>query len=320
MSSSTLDFRVLRTTVSLEQVLVARGVAGRLRQEGDRLVGPCPVHHGDNPGAFVADLRQNLWHCFTQCDGGGDVVELVRRLDGVGYRDAARALARLVGAVGAEVRAEAPRSPDAPPGTRPTAPFRPFIRRLDLDSDVPWLRAKGIRPETARRFEAGCWRGTGWLTGCIGVRLHDPEGRPLGYAGRRLDPSDAARQGKWKLPPGLPRRTLLYNIHRLGTWRDTGVVVVECPWGVMRLAQLGVPAVALLGTALSDGQHRLLAGARGVLLLLDGDEAGRRATDNLARRLSPEVAVASVHLPEGADPDDLIDAELASSIEPFFPF
>ncbi len=33
-----------------------------------------------------------------------------------------------------------------------------------------------------------------------------------------------------------------------------GLAVVECPWGVMRMAKIGIPAVALLGTHLSRSQ------------------------------------------------------------------
>jgi len=308
MPASALDFARLKQRVCLHQVLLAKGLTGALRPRGSRLIGPCPVHGGDNPRAFVADLGRNLWHCFTRCQGGGDVVELVRRLDHLSYRETARYLARL---------AQEPVAVDGPRAAAGPGPFRPFIRQLALDSATPWLARKGIAPATAAGFEAGAYHGRGFLDACIGVRLHDPAGQPLGYAGRRLDKHAIARYGKWKLPRGLPKRHLLYGVHHAAAGRHHGLVVVECPWGVMRLAQLGVPAVALLGTQLSPAQHQLLQQFPRVVLMLDGDPAGRDATVRLFQRLGQSVHTQWVYLPAGHDPDDLDDSALAALVPSF---
>lgn len=286
-----LDFGLLKQRVSIEQVLASRGLLDALTARGHRLVGPCPVHGGDNPAAFVVDRRRNLWRCFTGCDGGGDVVELVRRLDGCGYAEVARRLAGLAGAAPPPQRRRAPTPP----------PFRPYRRRLYLDPHHPLLRSRQIRPETAARYEVGAWYGRGMLTGCIGVRLHDPDGQPLGYAGRRLQPDDL---GKWVFPPRLPKNQLLYGLHRARQARR--LVLVEGPWEVLRLAQLGIAAAALLGTHLSARQARLLRDRSQITVLLDGDPAGRRAAHQVARQLD----ATPVLLEGGRDPADLGDREL----------
>jgi len=149
------------------------------------------------------------------------------------------------------------------------------------------------------------------LAGCVAVRLFDPKGKPLGYAGRRLDPERARTDGKWRLPYGLPRNTLLYGYHQARQLLHRGVVLVECPWGVLRLTQLGIPAVALLGTHLSARQHQLLKRLPRVVVLMDGDKAGKTAARDIHRRLPGTAAV--MNLPEGLDPDDLNDHELAKS-------
>jgi len=87
-------------------------------------------------------------------------------------------------------------------------------------------------------------------------------------------------------------------------------MVVECPWGVLRLAQLGIPAVALLGTQLSQAQQGLLSERGVVVLMLDGDEAGRRASAKLKAILSPHTKVRRLLLANGCDPDDLSDDQL----------
>jgi DNA primase len=303
MIPSHLEFRLLKRAVSIEQVLADQGLLDRLRRRGAYWVGPCPLHAGDNPNAFVVHRERNLWRCFTVCRAGGDVVELARHLHNGSYRHAARYLARLAGSRATGGAGGALIATPAVP------PFRPFTRSLPLDPHAAFLTAKGILPQTALRFEVGAFHGRGMLAGSIAVRLHDPDGQPLGYAGRRLGD---LQQGKWVLPPGLPRRRILYGYHRLAPDRRRwGLVVVECPWGVLRLAQLGFPAVALLGTQLCEPQLALLAAAPRVILLLDGDPAGRHAALDIRERL-PRATI--VDLPDGRDPDDLCNQELADRL------
>jgi DNA primase len=301
-----LDFRFLKSRVTIERVLASRGLLAAMRQHGDNLIGPCPIHHGDSTTAFVVSLSKDLWHCFTRCRGGGDVVDLVRRLDASDYRSTAVYLASLAGTAPATARAATDR-----------ISFRPFTARLQLDPAATFLAEKGIRQDTARTFDAGFYRGSGFLEGCVAVRLHDPEGQPLGYAGRALEP-DRAQLGKWRLPARLPKRSILFNFHRIRDRFENALVIAEDPWSVMRLAQIGAPAVALLGTALSPEQAALLASGRRILIMLDGDDAGRLASRDLRSRFArAEVAVAE--LPEGHDPDQLSDHELRACCNLFLP-
>lgn len=311
MLPASLNFAYLKRVVSIESLLVARGLSTQFKKQGDQLFGPCPVHGGDNPRAFVVSLSKNLWHCFTQCDTGGDVVDLVRRLDGKTYRQTANYLASLAYVL---------------PGPSITShelsskkPFQPFIKRLSLDSFTPWLKQKGITPKTASRFEAGLYHGSGFLSGCIGIRLHDLRGSPIGYAGRHLNLKQLKQHGKWKFPPGLPKKELLYNFHRVRPHLHKGLVVVECPWGVMRLAQLNAPAVALLGIHLSHIQYDLLCRASRVVLMLDGDNAGRQATVRIRKTLEAGTQVRQVNLPTDTDPDDLDDDALGRIVKLLIP-
>lgn len=197
------------------------------------------------------------------------------------------------------------------PSTRSSAIFRPFRPTLSLDPVHPFFDCTRLRADTLRRFEAGAWRGGGFLAGMVAVRLHDPRGDPLGYAGRRLDPADVQRSGKWKWPPGFPKGGCLYNWHRAEGHLDRGLIVVEGFWSVMKLAQEGWPAaVALGGVHVSSVQKSLLARARHLWLFLDGDDVGQTATDRLVRTvLHPRLT--SVRCPAGLDPADLPGEALA---------
>lgn len=291
MNGEWVSFSEIKNRVAIEAVLAARGLVVRMHRRGNRLSGPCPIHGGDNRGAFVVDRARNVWYCFSGCGRGGDVIELVRLLDNVSHREAALRLAKMTPSLASEPLL--------------ARPFRPFERALNLDPHTPWLAAKGILPVTARAYEAGLWRGSGMLAGCVAVRLHTPTGAPLGYAGRRLGPHGS----KWVFPRALPKSSVLYGFHRADPVAP--LVVVECPWGVMRLAQIGTPAVALLGTALSAAHVELLSRRPQITLLFDGDAAGRRAAVEAASRIRGP-AIRCVDLPDGLDPDDLPDAELQS--------
>jgi DNA primase len=301
----TTDFAYLKSVISLEQVLAAKNLLDGFRSRQDSLVGPCPLHHGDNPHAFVISRHKNLWHCFTRCARGGDLIDFVRLHDGLSYRDTALWLAALAG--------HAPTPVPAPHGN-----FVPFTRRLRLEHELPFLAEKGIKPATARRFETGRYPGQGFLKGCVAVRLHDPRGQPVGYAGRRLNPDQARRYGKWKLPPRFPKRSILFNFHRVRGDLAQGIVIVEDPWSVMRLAQLDIPAVALLGTSLSDTQHTLLEPVPRLALMLDGDTAGAAATQTLRARF-PHTQTRAARLPDGLDPDQLDDLKLSTLVATILP-
>jgi len=305
-----LSFTKLKQSVSIATVLRQKGLLNNFTIRGDQLYGPCPVHGGDNPTAFVVSITKNLWRCFTQCDAGGDVIELVRRLDGKDYRQVALYLTELMG------------KPfpfqDRIPGGSATQTFKPYTVSLPLDHATPWLKRKGIRPETARHFEAGAYYGRGFLAGSIGVRMHDLKARPIGYAARQLDPTMAKRYGKWKFPPKLPKGNILYNFHRIDSRIKKGVVVVECPWAVMRLTQINVPALALLGIHLSPTQRQILSEIRKIIIMLDADEAGKQAAIRISNMLALHSHVSTIQLPDGLDPDDLSDQSLITLTNPFF--
>ena len=305
-----LNFADLKRRVSIMTVLNAKGIMTPFKKRGDQLCGPCPVHGGDNPNAFVISISKNIWHCFTRCNTGGDVIKLVRRLYGKDYRQTAAFLSSLAGTTAT--------SRTVCSAQYRKKPFTPFTARLPLDASTPWLLKKQIKPATAKRFEVGAYHAKGFLCGCIAVRLHDLLGHPIGYAARQLNPIVAKQYGKWKFPPRLPKNEILYNFHRIRPANPKAVVVVECPWAVMRLDQLNIPAVALLGIHLSSVQFDILKKLSRVVLMLDGDAAGRSATARIRKTLDPYTKVQCIPLPSDFDPDDLSDKELLSATDHFF--
>jgi DNA primase len=69
--------------------------------------------------------------------------------------------------------------------------------------------------------------------------------------------------------------------------------------------------VALMGCSMSEEQERLLvAHAEMVLLMLDGDEAGQKGTNEILLRLGRRVWTKTVCIPDGKQPDQLSIEEL----------
>ncbi len=142
--------------------------------------------------------------------------------------------------------------------------------------------------------------------------IRDTRGRTIGFGGRVLDDSlpkylntsDTELFHKGEVLFGLDKA-------RGQISRENTALVVEGYMDLLSLWQAGVGnVVAPLGTALTQGQARLLARyAKEVFLLYDADRAGLKATfrggDEL---LAAGVAVRVATLPGGQDPDDYIRA------------
>ena len=311
--NSSYDFKYLKSLVPIDRVLSAYGLLQKLTHRHHQLCGPCPLHGGDNPTAFRVNLDRNIWNCFTAC-GGGDTVELVRKIENCSYAEAAQILKNLSNV--------SPLRTGAKPSCPKTNTFRPFRRQISLNPQTAFLQdKKRISIDTARRFESGIADRSAFLKGTVAVRLHDLHGQPIGYCGRRLDPNEIAAWGKWRFPRHLPKNRILYNAHRAIAYRKYGVILVECPWSAMRLSQAGWPnVVSLLGTSLSSVQSDWLLQAPSVLVMLDGDDTGKKATASVVEKLKGKTKTFIHHLPKGLDPDDLSDGDLKTIVSRYYTF
>src|SRR4029077_9783753 len=114
---------------------------------------------------------------------------------------------------------------------------------------------------------------------------------------------------KYKFPAGFHKAQVLFNLHRVLTdqqRRVRPVVVVEGFVDCLNVDKAGFPAVALMGSSLSAAQERLLvANFNHVVLMLDGDEAGKKAAAETSSRITKIVFVRIVEIGEGRQPDQL---------------
>ena len=140
------------------------------------------------------------------------------------------------------------------------------------------------------------------MAGRVVVPIHDEIGDLVAYAGRAIDGTDP----KYKLPPGFHKSLVLYNLHRATEFGNMAVLV-EGFFDCLRLTQVGVSSpVALMGCSMSAHQEDALCRLfQKVVIMLDGDEAGRGAAAEIAARLQKRMWVRVVTIPENRQPDEL---------------
>lgn len=307
-----VDFRAVKQAVSLERVLRHYQVPD-LRQRHDQLVGRCPIHRGQRDDSFRASLSKNVFHCFA-CQASGNVLDFVAAMERCSLRAAAFRLQRWF-----SVSPMALSPPLQKVGkeelVRKKEGFNPPLRFAlrGVDPAHPYLAQRGIDRATAVEFGIGFYAGPGLLRGRIVIPIRNRCGEIVAYAGRALN----GTLPKYKVPTGFQKALELFNLHRAaGTGSET-VVLVEGYFDCMQVHQAGFPwVVALMGSSLSLAQEKaLLQHFERVILLLDGDAAGRAASQTIAIRLSGKCFVVVASVPDGAQPDQMSSSAIRGLLE-----
>ncbi len=311
-----VNFGVLKQSMSIEQVLASYRV--QLKHAGHhQLRGPCPLPtHGSERSrqSFSVDIVKNVWACHShsccvarQGRVGGNILDLVALLEGCTIRDAAlglqdRGFGWRAGIGAFEHQLASKGSSASRPDRLPQLTFSLQLRCH------PYLDQRGIQPSTAAWFGIGHYAGSGFLRHRIVFPIHDSEGHLVAYAGRSIDGSEP----RYLFPPGFRKSQVVFNLHRTARESTGYVVVVEGFFDCLRVHQAGFHnVVALMGVSLSKSKEILLLERfQHLVLMLDADESGRQATQQLAARLWGKVSLFIVGLPNGRQPDQLSSEEI----------
>jgi DNA primase len=177
-----------------------------------------------------------------------------------------------------------------------------------VDACHPYLAKRGLTYETAAYFGVGFFSGKGSMSGRVVIPIHDTQGELVAYAGRAI----GGAQPRYKLPANFQKSHVVFNLHRAQASKNPSVVVVEGFFDCLKVHQAGFNSVvALMGSSLSDTQAKLLeANFDRVVLMLDGDEAGRAACREIAPRLATRLWVRITAVPPARQPDQLSSCEI----------
>jgi len=315
MSSQWVDFAAIKGSVDIAQVLDHYRVRlKRVRKDYLRGLCPLPTHgSAQSRESFGVDTGRNVWACHSAscCQArrgkvGGNILDLVACMEACSVREAAL---RLRG--WSEVSVETGLRDQLVSRGKRSGPSQEELPRLSFTLRLQWhpyLEQRGIQGQTAAWFGAGYYGGSGFLRGRMVFPIHDEGGELVAYAGRTMD----GREPRYLFPPGFHKSQVVFNLHRAIEFaaRQGGVaIVVEGLFDCLKVHQAGYGnVVALRGASLSDRQSELLEKYfRELVVMLDGDEAGRRASRVLATRWP---AAHTAWVPAGRQPDQLSSEDI----------
>ena len=318
-----VDIAALKERHPLGEVVESAGV--QLRGRGRVRQGVCPFHE-EAEGSFTVYADSQRWYCFG-CGEGGDVLDFVRRAEGLSLPEAIRRLdasppttAPVRHTTGGSRRRDAVAAPDP---ALLTAAASYYAGHLGRSREArAYLASRGIGIDTAARLGLGYAPGAGLRTWLASAGFGDARLRESGlftergerFAGMVLVPEVAGGRVRWLagrvIDPGrrprfqaLPGPKPVLGLGRLGH-APPWAVVAEGVFDWLLLSEWGLPACAALGT---QGMERIAAALRGcphVFLAFDSDAAGQEAAAALSGLLGRRAA--AVTLPEGvADVADL---------------
>jgi hypothetical protein len=270
----------IASSVRIEDEIARRGL--KLKGRGPKRAGPCPVCGGTD--RFSINIRKQVWHC-RRCDKGGDVIELVRHIDGCDFATAQRTLRLVDRPTDAKPAASAPRPPAGDTNS---------ARALTL-----WWAAKpvaGTLVETYLRSR--------------GLQFADPDGEVLRFHphcpfGGKVHPCMVAlfRSITGNKPVAIHRTALSpegRKIDRMTLGPMTGAAIEltadeDVTYGLhigegiettLAAMQLGFKPAWALGAAGGIRAFPVLAGIEALTILVDHDnpdEKGRQAGHEAAR-------------------------------------
>ena len=167
----------------------------------------------------------------------------------------------------------------------------------------------GKSPKSGRHYD--------WFRGRVLFPIRDTQSRPIALGGRVLPQFADDKSGKYVNSPETRLFLKSDNLYALDLARDSivaskQVIVVEGYTDVIALHQAGITnAVAVLGTALGSRHiHLLRRYADQIYLVLDGDEAGQKRTNEILELfVAEQVDLRIMTLPDGMDPCDFVQQQ-----------
>lgn len=211
-----------------------------------------------------------------------------------------------------------------------------FKRELRLsEHGLKFLSDRRFNPETIDFFNIGFCPPTSsyhfdLLNGRVIVPIYDTYGEPVAFGGRKVEPYEAQvlqfyqsksdtlhgmeKMLKWKnskwLNTPYAKSNFLFNLNnaKKSIHQNNLCIIVEGYFDVMRIYELGFKnCVALCGTSLTNRHCELIYRyCNQVLIMLDGDDAGRLATNkSVVKARTKGLFAHLVDMPNGLDPDDL---------------
>jgi DNA primase catalytic core len=312
----------------------------KLGRKGKSFMGLCPWHNEQTPSLSV-DQEKGLYNCFG-CGEAGDAFDLVEKMKGYDFKEALVYLKNFKGGVpqGYGVKTAAPIPVPPASGVEKKSSTEPVERRASLNTirdyyhkrlfDHPealeYLKKRGFsNPALYERFqigysdgslnlvigesqrqaltEAGIFSDSGkeHFLNCLVFPILDESGNTISFYGRDVDDNSGFKHRYLKGP-----HRGVFN--RKASKAYDEIILTECIIDALSLIETGLENVqAIYGAnGFTDEHLEILKSDRvkTVILALDNDEAGKRASESLKERLISEgFRVKIISSPGGLVPE-----------------
>ena len=258
----------------------------------------CPFHANNRTPAGEVDKSSGIFFCFS-CHKVADFVELVMHTSGRTYFESIRYIKSKEQETDLEqdIEKKLYAKPDYTQFDELT------IKRLNnqaLESPraMRYFSGRLLTEDSVKKFSLGFSEKQDMVT----IPVASPDGMTVGFVGRSVEGKD------FKNTPGLPKSKILFNLHRVKI--SDRVYVVESSFDAIRLDQCGFPAVATLGSNVSNIQIELLQKYfNNIIVIADNDEAGGNMKTKIIDKLGSRVSVIQLNK-EYKDIGDMADEEI----------
>lgn len=321
---------------------VISGYVG-LKRKGRNMVGLCPFH-SEKTASFFIYPGNGSFYCFG-CGAGGDVITFIRLIENLDYIEAIKYLAQRVGMslpelekndgshqkklLIYEINRELARFYHFCLNERQgKAAFEYLIKRglkirtirhfglgyspADGFSAVNHLRRKGYNDEMLVTANVASISQKGRLydrfRGRVMFPIMDLRGNVIAFGGRSMENS-APKYLNTSDTLVFKKSENIFALNFAKNKMKKNFILAEGYMDVIALHQAGFEnAIATLGTALTDGQVRLMSRfTKEVIVSYDSDEAGRKASDRAIKLCRANgLLVKVLNIPKGKDPDEFM--------------
>jgi len=341
---------------------------------GKRLTGPCPVHGGNNRGAFNVypngEAVRGYWKCRSRnCQKlfGATFIGLIRGLLSnkkfgwnksgdkfVTFQDTVKWVCEYLDIKLENVsidhesleKAKFIRSINLinPAQNKPKSIISREIVRAKLDIPSEYYIKRGYSGNILDRYDVGlCTDSEREMYNRVVVPIYDDSYKfIIGCTGRTIfnrcekctfyhrdtencpnedKPWEIMKCFKWRHNKGFRANQSLYNywFSKEHIENTRVVILVEGPGDVWKLEESGIKnSVAIFGTNLTDEQQIILerSGAMSVIVLLDNDEAGHKASVEIKDQLERSFKMYFPAISE-SDVGDMNIDEITEEVKPF---
>ena len=320
-------------------------------KKGSNYICFCPFHdHNYNTPSMSVNLEKGIYTCFS-CHETGGVFKFVQNYQNVGFIEAVHIVAELSGIKLDETFKSSSKYDKHYDAVELAYKFyQNNLRTEDGAQAVKYLKKRGIddsiidefgigyapnKPDVITKlllnkgFDENILLDTGLsnrgnslydlFRNRITFPIHNTNGKPVGFSARIFDNSDEAKYINTRETPIFKKGEILFNYHRAQNEarRTKSILVVEGQLDAIRIYASGIKnVVATMGTAFTKDHITLLKKLNvKIILCMDNDEAGEKATLSIGENLAnAEVPTTILRLSGAKDPDEYI---LANGVDAF---